>query len=89
MCLVSGLKQTQSTEDIRWHRAHGVNALGAGHVSGPGLVHLLLLHLEGTQVYWQGKTEHCSGERGMCSLANPDKVSYVSNNFQKPLQYLR
>ena len=30
--------QTQSAEDIRWYRAHGGNALGAGHVSRPGLV---------------------------------------------------
>ena len=28
-------------------------------MSGPGLVHLLLLHLEGAQVNWQGKTEKC------------------------------
>lgn len=28
-------------------------------MSGSGLVHLLLLHLEGTQVNWQGRIKHC------------------------------
>lgn len=51
--------QTQSVEDIRWYWAHGRDALGAGHVPGSGLVHLLLLHLEGTQVNWQGETNAC------------------------------
>lgn len=51
------LNQTQGPEDIRWYRAHGWDALGASHVSGLGLVHLLLLHLERTQVNWQGATE--------------------------------
>lgn len=49
--------QTQSAEDIRWYWAHGRNALGAGHVSGLGMVHLLLLHLERTQVNWQGEAK--------------------------------
>lgn len=51
--------QTESAENIRWNRAHGWNALGAGHVPGSGLVHLLFLHLERTQVNWQGKTRVC------------------------------
>lgn len=55
-CVFSRSNQTQSTEDIRRHWAHGGHAVGAGHVSGPGLVHLLLLHLERTQVNWQGET---------------------------------
>lgn len=29
-------------------------------MSCPGLVHLLLLHLEGTQVNWQGETQLCT-----------------------------
>lgn len=56
-CVFSWSNQTQSTQDIRWYRAHGRDALGAGHVSGSGLVHLLLLHLEGTQVNWQGENK--------------------------------
>lgn len=49
--------QTQSAEDIRWYWAHGRNTLGAGHVSGLGMVHLLLLHLERTQVNRQGEAK--------------------------------
>lgn len=58
--------QTQSTEDIRWYWAHGGNALGTGHVSGLGLVHLLLLHLERTQVNWQGEANTFTMHACLC-----------------------
>lgn len=55
-------------------------------MSGSGLVHLLLLHLEGTQVNWQGKAEKymsvivfpfktvCSTEYGCIVIHGDDEV---------------
>ena len=55
-------------------------------MSGSGLVHLLLLHLEGTQVHWQGKTEHVScppfGESVQTTDAETDTHVTVRTGFQ-------
>lgn len=89
--------QTQSAEDIRWYWAHGRNTLGAGHVSGLGMVHLLLLHLERTQVNRQGEAEqlmftvcacvfsksckHMDVQSSVCSLFWLDRCRFCSRSW--------
>ena len=48
------LSQEARAEDLWGHRGHREPALGAGPVSGPSLGPLLLLCVEGSQVYGKG-----------------------------------
>ena len=48
--------QAQSSEDFPRYPSHRLSELGPGYLPRRGLGHLLLLHLEGSQVHWQGET---------------------------------
>lgn len=48
--------QAKSAENILRYWSHWLSELGPSYLSGHCMGHLLLLHLEGSQVYWQGET---------------------------------
>lgn len=48
--------QAASAADFLGHRPHWLVKLGSGYLPGSGMGHLLLLHLEGSQIYRKGES---------------------------------
>lgn len=56
MFVLMCVPQAKSAENILRHRPHWLFKLGSGYLSGGCMGHLLLLHLEGSQIYRQGES---------------------------------
>lgn len=56
MFVLMCVPQAKSAENLLRHWPHWLFKLGSGYLSGSCMGNLLLLHLEGSQIYWQGES---------------------------------
>ena len=62
--------QTPGAQCVLWNRANRTHTVGAVFVPPSGLGHLLLLHLEGSEIHRKGKTleQKCVQNKSQCRV---------------------